>query len=110
MQCKNKKVGLSFNKINNISVLEENKFNLKSVEKLSLNNNNIEDIKVLQMEDVFPNLKKLNLLNNKINFELKDTKRTLEKLKERLIELKYNTESYKNTPYSMITTYSSNLK
>lgn len=107
--AKTKKVGLSFNKINNISVLEENKFNLKSVEKLSLNNNNIEDIKVLQMEDVFPNLKKLNLLNNKINFELKDTKRTLEKLKERLIELKYNTESYKNTPYSMITTYSSNL-
>ena len=47
------------------------------------------------MEDVFPNLKKLNLRNNRINFELKDTKQTLEKLKERLIELKYNTESYK---------------
>ena len=83
---------------------------LKNVEILSLNDTLIEDIIVLQMEDVFPNLKKLNLRNNRINFELKDTKQTLEKLKERLIELKYNTESYKNTPYSMITTYSSNLK
>ena len=107
--AKTKKLGLSHNKIHNIIVPEQDKLKLKSVEQLSLNDNLIEDIKVLQMEDVFPNLKKLNLCNNRINFALKDTIQTLEKLKERLIELKYNTESYNNTPYSMITTYSSNL-
>ena len=106
---KTKKLGLSFNKLNDINVLKENRFNLKGVEKLSLNNNNIEDIGIFQMEDVFPNLKRLNLCSNRINLYLKDTQQTLEKLKERLIELKYKDNSYKTTPYSKITSYSSNL-
>jgi hypothetical protein len=107
--AKTKKLGLSFNKLNNIKVLEEDRFNLKGIEKLSLNDNLIEDIGVLAMEDVFPNLKKLNLCNNRINFALKDTQQTLEKLKERLLELNYNNFSNNNTPDSMISNYSSNL-
>ena len=102
---KTKKLGLSHNKIHNLSDLEKDKFNLKGVEKLSLNDNLIEDIKVFQKEDVFPLLKKLNLCNNRINYALKDSQQTLEKLKERLVELKYKTFS----PYSLITNYSSNL-
>jgi Leucine-rich repeat (LRR) protein len=104
-----KKLDLSFNKLNNISPLGQQNFNLKGVRKLLLNDNLIEDIGVFQMEDVFPNLKKLNLCNNRINFALKDTQQTLEKLKERLLELNYNNFSNNNTPDSMISNYSSNL-
>ena len=107
--AKTEKLDISFNKINNISILGQDKFNLKGVKKLLLNDNLIEDIEVFKMEDVFPNLKKLNLCNNRINYGLKDTQQILEKLKERLIELKYKNYSNYDTPYSMITINSSNL-
>ena len=106
---KTKKLNLGFNKITNISVLEEDKFNLKGIEKLSLNDNLIEDIGVFKKNDIFPKLKKLNICNNNINFGLKDVQQILDNLKERLIELKYKNYSYNDNTYSMVTKYSSLL-
>lgn len=106
---KSKKLDLSYNKIENISVLSDNKFNLKGINKLLLNNNLIEDISVFGIEDVFPQLKKLNISNNRIKYELEDTKKTLKELKEKLISLRYDDFNYSDNEYFLISNYSSVL-
>ena len=107
---KTKKLDLSFNKINNINVLSNDKFNLKGLTDLHLNDNLIEDIGVFGMKDVFPQLKKLDISNNRFNLGIKDTGRILEELKEKLIKLKYKKDNINyNISNQIITNYSSVL-
>lgn len=96
-----KKLDLSFNSIEKINSLDK----LKQLESLRINNNLIEDISVFTMKEAFPQLKKLDIRNNRLNFQLKDVQRDLEKLKEKLLVLKYKN----NISYNTITNYSSVL-
>ena len=102
-----KKLDLSFNKLSNISKFNDEKCDLKGLNDLYLNNNLIEDISVFANKEIFPQLKKLNLCNNRINYGLKDTQRVLEDLKARLIKLKYKNSN--NIPYYVVANYSSVL-
>ena len=92
---KTRKVDLSFNKIVFLDCLKDKNNNLNGIEEFYLNNNEIEDISVFKMNDIFPELKILNVSNNKINYELEDTQKLLKELKERLIIFKYqNVDNY----------------
>lgn len=102
---KTKKVDLSFNKIVGLNDLNDKNNNLNGLEEFYLNNNEIEDISVFKMDDLFPELKILNVSNNRINFELEDTQKLLKELKKKLIIFKY--QNYDN--YYLVTNFSSVL-
>ena len=82
-------VDLSFNKINNLEALKDENNNLKGLEAFFLNNNEIKDISIFKIDNIFPELKILNVSNNKINKELDHTKKLLKDLEEKLILFKY---------------------
>ena len=102
---KTKKVDLAYNKIVGLNVLNDKKNNLNGLEELYLNNNEIEDISVFKMDELFPELKILNVSNNRINYELEDTQKLLKELKEKLIIFKY--QNIDN--YYLVTNFSSVL-
>ena len=92
---KTKKIDISFNKITNLTPLKDESNNLKGLEEFYLNDNLIEDISIFKNENLFPQLKILNVCNNRINLELEDTKKILEELKSKLIIFKYkNIDNY----------------
>ena len=103
---KTKKIDLGYNEIYDINPLADENNNLKGLKELYLNNNKIEDISVFKMENIFPELKILNICNNRINFELKDTQQLLDKLKSKLILFKYKNldSSYFVTSFSSVLT------
>ena len=107
ISSKLKRLDLSINKILDISPLGKEDNNLKELIDLRLNDNLIEDISVLTMKEAFPQLKKLDISNNRLNFNIKDVQRDLEILKEKLINFKYMSMS--TFYYNMITNYSSIL-
>ena len=103
-----KKIDLAFNSITNITTLGSEKCDLKNLNKLTLNNNLIEDISVFTMKEAFPQLKKLDISNNRLNLGLNNIQKDLEYLKEKLLVLKYKSGSGSND-YYMIANYSSVL-
>ena len=84
-----RKIDLSFNTINDLTPLKDVNCDLEGVKELYVNDNEIEDISVFGMKDLFPQLKILNICNNRIKFELNDTKQLLEELSDRLLIFKY---------------------
>ena len=100
-----KKIDLSFNKISGLDEFKDKDNNLNGLEELYLNNNEIEDISVFKIQDLFPELKILNISNNRINYELEDTQKLLKELKERLIIFKYQN----NDNYYLVINFSSVL-
>ena len=66
---KTKKIDLGYNEIYKINGLADENNNLKGLKELYLNNNMIDDISVFKMENLFPQLKILNICNNRINYE-----------------------------------------
>ena len=86
---------LSHNKIKNIKVFEKVKYPL---EQLDLRYNIIDNIDIFAKKETLPNLNRLLLSNNDINFDDKKIKKIIEKFKERIkkdIEYK-NDENYSN--------------
>ena len=59
---------ISSNKIKDLSSLRSISFNLNKLEKINLSNNKITDIKILNNEDLFPEVQEINLENNYINY------------------------------------------
>ena len=102
---KTKKVDLSFNKICKLNNLKNKNNNLKGLEEFYLNNNEIEDISIFKMDDIFPELKILNVSNNRINFELEDIQKIIKELKEKLVIFKYQNADI----YYLVTNFSSVL-
>ena len=102
---KTKKVDISFNKICNLNNLKDKNNNLKGLEEFYLNNNEIEDISIFKMDDIFPELKILNVSNNRINYELEDIKKIIKELKEKLVIFKYQNADI----YYLVTNFSSVL-
>ena len=83
------KIDLSFNNITGLNSMKDPNCDLGGLQKLYLNNNKIEDISIFGMKDIFPQLKVLNICNNRINFDLKETQKLLETIKDRLLIFKY---------------------
>lgn len=69
-----KVIDLSFNKINNINVLENISKTNNKIEKLYLNGNMIKNVEILK-KNIFPNIIEINLdKNNVIKKDLKEIK------------------------------------
>ena len=101
-------INLSYNKIKDISSLKNISLRMPKVEKINLKSNNIENIDVL-INDMFPHIMEINIQNNEgINFETKNAKNIINKLKDILLYQLTEDEKQKDLLYLFNQRYENN--